>query len=259
MRVSVGQGTTAFYFGNNNQLQIDNMIFTGKNVPVDDPAFIDAQYVIFAGWVSLVKITNSSFFGIAVPNDGAIVNVASNLTIENCQFDGNNAGYPNGAVINFDCCALVGLNANIRNTTFNDYTHFNGQWYSKTFAFTGNWVRVKQVHWSGGTENQRLSIEDSFFDEGAAVAISAENIGSISVRGTRFNINGSDAGTGLRASNVTRVRIEDSYFGYSNLIRPLAILSDSSVEMIGVTRGNQVQCPQADAETTISWRLSDCN
>jgi hypothetical protein len=259
IRISVGQDGFAFYFGSLNQLRIENLVFTGMNVPASDPRFFDAKYVLFAGWVSLVKIVDSSFFGFAVPNEGAVVLASSNLTIDNCQFDGNYAQAPKGAVVNIDCCTLPGQNANIRNTTFLDYSHYNGQWFSKTMGQSGSWVRADQSIWSGDTEAQKLTIEDSFFDEGAEVAVYAKGIGSLHITGTKFNVSSSLNGAGFQADNVKRVRIEDSHFGWATDPRPIAILNDSTAEMIGLTRSQAVQCPASDPESAITWRLSDCN
>ena len=259
IRIALDPEATAFDFGNLNRLQVENLVFTGKPGTAEDPDFIDAKFIILAGYINLIKLTNTSFFGIAVPSGGAIVHAASNLTIDNCQFEGNSAGYPDGAAVNLDCCSSPGQNANIRNTTFIDYANFNGQHFSKTGAMAGQWVRVKQVFWEGDTSSQRLTIEDSFFDEGAAVAVNVENIASVHLKGIRVNVNSTPYGTALKADNVRRIRIEDSDFGLSALPRPFAILADSSAEMIGVSRSHDVQCPQADGETTITWRLSDCN
>lgn len=258
IRISVGSKGTAFGFGNLNQLKITNLVFTGKNVPIGNPEFIDARYVFFIGYVAVTTIQETSFFGIAVPSGGSIIQAATNLTVDNCQFEGLNAAYPDGAVIGLDCCTSHGQNATISHSTFVDYGFFGDQYYSKTPAFTANWIKAKQVYYMGSTINQRLTIEDTFFDEGAAVAINAQNIGAVILRGLRININGTAYGTGLKLDNITRARIEDTVFGYAASPRPLGILSKSNVQMIGVTRTQGVQCPTMDAQTTINWTLSDC-
>src|ERR1044072_7940547 len=90
IRISVGSKGTAFGFGNLNQLKITNLVFTGKNVPIGNPQFIDARYVFFIGYVAVTNIQETSFFGIAVPSGGSIIQAATNLTVDNCQFEGLN-------------------------------------------------------------------------------------------------------------------------------------------------------------------------
>jgi len=258
IKVSVGANEIAFYCGNLNRLQIDDMVFRGMNVPPEDPRFYDAKFVIFAGWVSIVSLTNSSFLGLGVSNGGAVIEASSNLVVDKCQFDGNTAEYPDGAVINLDCCSLSGKNASISNTTFTDFTHFNGEYMSKTTILGGSWFKAKRIHYAGDPRLQRVTIEDCFFDEGAAWAINTEDIGGLNIRGTNFNVSSVTGGTAVKAVNVTRVRIEDSHFGLSTQPQPFAILSQSSGEMIGITRSAEVQCLRTDNNEAVSWRLSDC-
>jgi hypothetical protein len=258
VRISVGSEQNALSFGNLNQLQFENLIFVGKNVPIGHPEFIDAGNVIVAHYVSSVNFSHTSFFGLAVPSPGAIIYTTSNFTADNCLFEGLNAAYPDGAVVSLDCCTSQMQNSRISSSIFLDYAHFNGQYLSKTPALTGSWVRARQTLSPASMSTQNLTIVDTFFDEGAVTTIDVQNLFALNLRGLKVNLNGISIGTGVKADNINRLRIEDSIFGYASSYRPLAILVNSNAEMIGVTRRENAQCPEVDELSVVSYRLSDC-
>jgi hypothetical protein len=258
VRISVGGDKNALSFGNLNQLRFENMIFVGLNVPIGHPQFIDAGNVIVAHFVSSIHFSHTSFFGLAVPSPGAIVYTTSNFTADNCLFEGLNAAYPDGAIVSLDCCTSQMQNSRISSSIFLDYAHFNGQYLSKTPALTGNWIRVRHTFSPASVITQNLTIEDTFFDEGATTTIDAQNLFALNLRGIKVNINSLSVGTGIKADNVKRLRIEDSTFGYTSSERPLAILTNSTAEMIGITRRENAQCPEVDKQSVVNWRLSDC-
>jgi hypothetical protein len=259
LRVSVGPKSSGLYFGNLNHLNIDNMIFIGQNVPIGNAKFIDAGIGIFAGFVAQTRITRTAFYGLAVPSGGAIIHASTGLMIESCQFGGVNAGFPEGAAVKIDCCSSNNQNASITGSTFLDYAYLKNEYLSKTPAFTGYWVRTKQTYYGGSTAGLRLSIDDTFFDEGAAVSVGAENIAALILKGLKVNISSSSPGTSIRATNVKRIRVEDSNFGYTQQPRPFAIITGSSAEMVGVQLRDNVQCPTVQSDTVITWQTSDCN
>ncbi len=258
VRISVGSEKNALSFGNLNQLQFENMIFVGRNVPIGHPQFIDAGNVIVAHFVSSINFSHTSFFGLAVPSPGAIIYTTSNFTADNCLFEGLNAAYPDGAVVSLDCCTSQMQNSRISSSIFLDYAHFNGQYLSKTPALTGSWVMARQTLSPALMSTQNLTIVDTFFDEGAVTTIDVQNLFALNLRGLKVNLNSISIGTGVKADNVNRLRIEDSIFGYASSYRPLAILVNSNAEMIGVTRRENAQCPEVDPLSVVSYRLSDC-
>jgi hypothetical protein len=217
IEISVGENGTAFDAGNLNMLIFEDLIITGKNVPSTSPDFYDAKYVLYSTYVNQTNIIRCQFYGLAVRNNFAVIYAGNtDVRISDSQFDGNLASYPNGAVILAE--NVKGLT--VSRTTFMDYANLHGTYISKTPSLIGAWISVKGGLPHNANGQRRIVIEDSRFDEGAATAITAENIAWLNITGISVNVNSTDAGRGMFLKNVEYANIAQSWFGYSANTRP---------------------------------------
>jgi hypothetical protein len=230
VEISAGVDAIPFYGGNLNTWTFEDLIIIGKNVPPADPAFYDAGWVIYSTYVNHTNIIRCQFFGLAVPNNRAVVHFGNtDGRIVDSQFDGNLGQYPNGAVI----MAEDSRGLTVTRATFIDFANFAGTYLSKSPEYTGAWIWVK-----GGrpltTANgqRRFVVEDSRFDEAAAAAVRVEDATWANIRGISVNVNGADPGTGVYLKNVEHATLEQSWFGYTQMPRP-AVFTDN-VQMLEV-------------------------
>jgi len=220
IEVSVGQGKIAFYAGNLNTFAVEDLIFVGKetNAPED---FYDARSVIYSNYVENTLIARSSFFGLATrASDGTPTGVVhlgnTDARITDTRFDGSLSDYPSGGVLTAE--DFRGLT--VSRCTFIDYANFQGRYLSKSVGFVGSWISAKNGRVFGANGQRRVFIEDSRFDEAAAIGIRLENVAWGILRGLSFNVNASVAGRGIYVKNSGFVKIDQSWFGFSRNPRP---------------------------------------
>lgn len=218
LEVSPGINNIVFFAGNLNSLNLEDLIIMGKKVSADSPDFYDASYIVVSSYVQQTNIIRCQFYGLAVPNGAALIYIGNtDARIADSQFDGSLGSYPDGAVI----LAENARGLTVTRSTFIDYANVNGEYLSKSWGFTGSWIKVKNtdmVHNANGI--RRVLIEDSRFDEAASSAISIENVPWADIRGINVNVNGTDVGKGIYLKDVEYAKIEQSWFGYTNSSRP---------------------------------------
>jgi hypothetical protein len=229
IEISTGTYGIAFYGGNLNTWIFEDLVIIGKDVPPGNPAFYDAWYVVFSNYVQQTNITRCQFYGLAVPNASSIVYFGNtDGKVVDSQFDGSLAEYPDGSVI----MAENSRGLTVSRTTFLDYANFMGSYLSKTPSFVGSWIRVKGGQPLNANGQRRFVVEDSRFDEGAAVAVRIEDVTWASLSGISVNVNATDVGTGISLKNVEFAAVGQSWFGYTNQVRPA--LSTENVETLEV-------------------------
>lgn len=238
VEVSTGAGGLAFYAGNLNVFTIEDLVIIGKNVPAEDPEFFDAQYVVFSSYVQQTNIIRCQFYGLAVPNEGAVIYFGNtDGKVLDSQFDGSLGQYPDGAVIMAE--NMRGLT--VSRTTFLDYANFHGEFLSKTPSFTGSWIKVKGGLPLNANGMRRVVVEDSRFDEGAATAVSVEDVPWVYMTGNSVNVNGAEPGRGIFLKNIDHAKIEQSWFGYSPHARPALFLQNvKAIEIVSLKLSNGV-------------------
>lgn len=236
LEVSVGASRPAFYGGNLTTWTFEDLAIAGKNVPANNPSFIDAAAVIFSNYVEQTNIIRCNLFGLAVPNGSGVLYFGfTDAKVEDSQLNGNVGLYPDGAVIMAE--NTKGLS--VLRSSFLDYGNYQGSYFSKSPEFVGAWVRVKSGAGMNATGERRIVIEDSRFDEGAANAIRIENATWARIRGISVNVSGTDPGVGLYLNNVEDASVERSWFGYTSNARPaifannVDVLSVESLKLSG--------------------------
>jgi len=221
IRVGAGAGTIVFYAGNLNQLNFTDLTFVGRNVPSGHPDFIDVGHLIYVNYVLALNVVRCNFFGIAAMNGdfdaGSLIFIgAADANIRDSNFNGSFAPYPNGSLI--ESRNSNGLS--ISNSRFLDYANYDGGYFSKTTAFVGAWVRVSNSESWDASQQKSLNIKDSFFDEGAQIAVDVSRVPQVKISGLSVNVNGSTAGTGIRLNRVEFAEVSRSVFGMAKLPRP---------------------------------------
>lgn len=95
--VNGNNGSVIFYFGNNNQVNIHDITFVGRNVyDPNSPQYIDCAYLIFANYVDKMVIKNTQFIGIRADFSIVYTGIAD-TTLDNVQFGGS-SGRSSGVV-----------------------------------------------------------------------------------------------------------------------------------------------------------------
>ena len=221
IQIGAGDGVRVFYAGNLNQLNFMDLTFFGRNVMSGHPEFIDAGYLIFADNVLAFNMIRCNFFGIATRDSstgrGAIVYLgATEGVIRDTNFNGSYAPYPDGSLIE----ARNSRGLIVANTRFIDYANYRGEYFSKTTAFVGAWIRALNTENFDSSQGKGLVVEDSFFDEGAAVGIDAIGIPTVKIGGLRINVNGTSPGRGIRLNKVKYAEVTRSVFGMASYPRP---------------------------------------
>lgn len=219
--ISVGRDNIAFKGGNLNSLVFEDITFIGKNVAFDNPDFFDARHVIYADHINQFNLTRCNFFGLATQStNGAQTGIIyvgdADAKFVDSQFDGDLSLYPTGSII--EAVDFKGLT--VSRCTFLDYANLGGEYFSKSTAFVGAWIRAKNTSGFNKAQQRRIFIEDSRFDEGAAYALDIVNVPWVTVRGIYVNVNGTSAGRGIRMFNVEFARVEQSSFGLARYARP---------------------------------------
>jgi hypothetical protein len=238
VEVSTGAGGIAFYAGNLNVFTVEDLIIVGKNVSAQDSEFYDAKYVIFSSYVQQTNIIRCQFYGLGVPNEGAIIYFGNtDGKVIDSQLDGNLGLYPNGAVV----MAENTRGLTVSRTTFLDYANLHGEYLSKTPSYTGAWIKVKGGLPLNANGMRRVVIEDSRFDEGSAIAISIENVPWVYIAGNSVNVNGAQPGKGVYLNNIDHAKIEQCWFGYATTSRPALFLQNvKAVEVTSVKLSDNV-------------------
>jgi hypothetical protein len=221
VEVAAGDGIIVFYAGNLNQLNFRDLTFVGRNVPSDHPDFIDAGYLIYANYVLSMNVIRSNFFGVGVRDSvtgkGALIFAgATDAAIKDSNFNGSYAPYPHGSLIEVQNFGGLILS----NCRFLDYANYQGELYVKTSAFVGAWIRAMNTAEFDFSQQKRVAIEDSFFDEGAAVGIDAVRIPNLMVSGVRISVSGTSPGRGIRLNQVGYAEVKQSVFGLATSPRP---------------------------------------
>lgn len=251
--IEVRQTWLLFGFGNNPQIEIDGLTFTGRRVSSNHPDFTDAQQGIIQLNAEQNRIVNSKFLGLRSNN--FIVRALGNTIIESSQFDGNSASAAN---VLTDSQWQKGLT--VRSTRFIDYSNFMNSYLSKTGYGNGAWIKV-----TGGTapvsaSNQRqLRVEDCQFDEGAATAVHADNVFAVDLSGSSFNVAGTSRGRGVHLDNVKKARLAGNFFGWTGFARPAIVAVNNSLVLVeDIALGNQVYPAERDATSQIYFDARTC-
>ncbi|HQU85737.1 MAG TPA: hypothetical protein PKY59_21555 [Pyrinomonadaceae bacterium] len=217
IEISMGNSGIAFYAGNLNIFSIEDLIVVGKNVAPGDPEFFDAKYVVYSNFVQQTNIIRSQFYGLAVPFGGAVVYFGNtDAKVLDSQFDGSLGQYPTGSVI----MAENTRGLTVSRSTFLDYAVLHGEFFSKVPMLVGAWIMVKGGASMNANGIRRVVVEDSRFDEGAAIAISIENVPWVYMTGNSINVSGISPGKGVYLKNIEHAKIEQSWFGFSPNPRP---------------------------------------
>jgi hypothetical protein len=222
IRIGAGEGIIVFYAANLNQLNFRDLTFLGRNVAAAHPDFIDSGYLIFANYVLALDVSRCNFFGLAVRQSevegtGALIFAGiTEAKIRDSNFNGSWAPYPNGSLIE-------AVNTNgliVSNSRFFDYANFQGEYFDKTTSFVGAWIRALNTEDFNSSYQKRILVEDSFFDEGAAVGIDAVRIPNLMVSGVRISVSGTSPGRGIRLNQVGYAEVKQSVFGLATSPRP---------------------------------------
>lgn len=253
IEVSVGQGKIALYAGNLNTFAVEDLIFVGResNAPED---FYDARSVIFSNYVENTIIARSSFFGLATrASDGTPTGVVhignTDARITDSRFDGSLSDYPSGGVLTAE--DFRGLT--VSRCTFIDYANFQGRYLSKSTGFVGSWISARNGRVFGANGQRRVLIEDSRFDEAAAIGIRLENVAWGMLRGLSFNVNASVAGRGIYLKNSGFVKIDQSWFGFSRNSRPAIDVDNvSGVEAVALDFSDGVYFIRKNGDVKVS-------
>lgn len=255
IEVSAGSDAIAFYAGNLNNFTFEDLVVTGKNVPYNDSSFFDAKYVVYSSSVQHTNIIRCQFYGLAVPSGGAIVYLRNtDAKIHDSQFDGNVGQYPYGSVVYAE--SATGLT--VSRTTFLDYANLRGEYFSKSPAYTGAWIKVKGNIPSNALGTRRVLIEDSRFDEGAAIALHIEDVPWLVISGINVNVSGTTPGKGAYVKDVDYVKVEQSWFGYTPNTRPaLDLLNVKALEVTSLKFGGGVYFWKKQNVTSTSIRFCD--
>lgn len=238
LEISVGEKSVAISAGNLNMLTFEDLAIVGKKVPMGNPDFFDAKYVIYSNYVGQTNITRCQLMGLAVQNKSAIVYLGNtDAHVNDSQFDGNLAMYDTGAVI----LAEDTMGLTVSRSTFIDYANFKGEYLSKTPGFVGAWIMVKGGKEMNALGQRRILIEDSRFDEGAATAVWIENVAWVDIVGVSANINGTGVGRGIYLKRVDYANVRQSWFGYTGAARPaLDVESIGGLEVTSLKFGGGV-------------------
>lgn len=133
----------------------------------------------------------------------------------------------------------------VKNTTFIDYGNYKRQDYWKSSYDNTYWVKVsssKEMRERAGANPLRfVRIEDSWFDEGATVAIAAWNAEFVKIEGVNVNVNSTANARAIDFSGVHYAEVNFSRFGYTQA-RKVAIsaVDDTNVTARGITLGGGV-------------------
>lgn len=215
---------TAFVFGALVKLSVKNLTIIGLEVPPSDPAFTDGANIFWLGDTQQAVIENVSFFNLAVVNGGAILRVMnSRVVIQNCQFDGNAAYYPDGAQIlgDNDGQGNAWQSITVKDSSFIDYVNYQNRFLTKTPVFTGSYIRTTANNLRGSAQSVgRLRVIDSFFDEGAHTAINAQNTPFVEIQGVGINVNTTYNGSGIRLTDVKYATISQSVGDWARFPAP---------------------------------------
>lgn len=255
VEVSTGASGIAFYAGNLNIFTIEDLIVVGKNVPEGNPQFYDAKYVVFTTFVQHTNIIRSQFYGLGVPSNGAVLYFGNtDARVIDSQFDGSLGQYPEGAVI----MAEDTRGLTVKRSSFIDYANFYEGYLSKTTAFTGSWIKVKGGLPLGANGMRRVVVEDCRFDEGAATAVSIENVPWAYLTGNSVNVNSASPGKGIYLKDVEHAKIEQSWFGYTAQARPALDLTNvKAVEIVSLKFGGGVYFWKKQNVLSTSVRFCD--
>lgn len=221
LQISVGRDAIAFSAGNLNSLVFEDLTLIGRNVAFSDPDFFDARHVIYANHINLFNVTRCNFFGLATQSsEGAQTGIIfvgdTDAKFTDSQFDGNLSLYSTGSII--EATDFRGLT--VSRCTFLDYANLSGEYFSKSTSFVGAWIRARNTTGFNKSQQRRLFVEDSRFDEGAAYALDVINVPWVMVRGIYVNVNSTSAGRGIRLTNVEFARVDQSTFGMARYARP---------------------------------------
>lgn len=256
--VNGNNSSVIFYFGNNNQVNIHNLTFVGRNVyDPSDPRYIDCAYLIFANYVDKLVIQNTQFIGVRA--DFSIVySGLADTVLENVQFGGSSgrmASVEVGITPWSNDQWFRGLT--VRSTTFLDYGNYNRQDFWKSSYDNNYWIKIsssKEMRDSVNANHQRLvRIMDSWFDEGATVAIAAWNAEFLKIEGVNVNVNSTANARAIDLSGVHYAEVNFCRFGYTQA-RKAAInaVDETTVDIKGVTLGGGVFLTSHDTTSNVT-------
>ena len=244
--VSAGPEATVFYFGNQNQVIVENLIITGKKAPASD--MIDCKYLFYFDNVSQRFLRGMEIYGVFAT--GALVYTGTGTTvIENSIFGGN--GTHNASVVAFNSSLSV------INTNFIDYANYKDEHFSKTYVNGGAWIKTDSNSVVEDAYGQRVvRITDSRFDEGARIAIQIANAAHVAISGINVNVSGMDDARGIELSNVENAEINFSWFGLTTVARPAIVaLNRTTLEITALKFGAAVYFADIDSTSAVSAKF----
>jgi hypothetical protein len=241
--------TDYFVFGNNNQVDIDGLIFYAPQL-----VHMNANTVIQSSYTSITKITNCSFFGIGART--SIVEAHNtDLIVDKTQFEGSSA---NRGVVH----SLNSRGVTVSNSTFIDYANFLNMYLSKTpHVSTEAWINIETDNLKTGANGQRVArIRDSRFDEGAYKAIKVKNQNAVTIDGISVGVLYTAGGAGVSLESVGFAEIKNSSFGFSTQSRPAIEISKKTyleVTSIELTESVYFLNKDKDSQLKINY-CPDC-
>lgn len=250
--VSIGSGGIGFHGGNVNQVVFDNLIFTGADVPVGHPQYVDCGILFLFNYTNFVSIKDVQFYGLLCA--GSIINTTNvDVVIDTAEFGGSFGG--SGAIYAQNFRGL-----SVKNSIFIDYANYKNKFRSKSADASPAWISAVNdtMPVVNALSSQVVRIENSRFDEGSKTAVILKNLPFALVSGINVNVSGIDDGTGILADNVENLDVEFSQFGYTPAARPaINAVNNSRVFIKGIKFGGGVVLGMSDATSTIVNERSD--
>ncbi len=236
-----------FYFGNQNQVDIRDLILVG-----DGTKAADFDYAFYFSGGAQAKIAGCQFFGVKATYS-LIYASGTDVVIKDTLFHG-----PSSSVAVIEAVNSRGMT--VTDSEFFDYGNLSGTYYSKTPYGVGHWIKVSDAAFPtpNAIAQRGVIISNVRFDEGALSAINLANIKYASISNISVNVAGVDGATGIALNNVRLAQVNMSTFGYTTASRPaMTLINGSRVQGSGITLGGGVAVPTTDSSSVTYLSLCD--
>jgi hypothetical protein len=259
--IKMSNSATAITLHNLDSVLLDNLVFVGTPGVLTD-ALVTLQF----SFCTQAIIRCCNFYGISsIQNSGGAVvySYHTDLRVENSGFRGctGNSALANPVIQNQSWTGLT-----VTGCDFIDWGYINGQYISKTpLAVGGGWIYVGDtLPLISSTQMRAVHISDCRMDEGSFYGLhvrpspTTTRAMAIDVSDLMVNVSGAHQGVGIRIQHASRVRIKDSWLGYTKTPNAAVTLYDAGNAVLD----NVVCAPQASTinadSTTTSLTLIEC-
>jgi len=242
LRITVGGSTRAIQLQNLDSVLIENVTFVGSTT---NGSAVDALYTIDLDYCQQATIRRCDFYGVTTVRSGsgapagAVVYANhSDLRIENSSFHSCAGSYTIGTTP-FDGTPVVDIDdwvgLTVSDTDFIDWGTLNGVGYTgATWPGSSAWVRLRSpasrsanaVLGQGHVVFRRVRMDEGAYYGIAIKSGTSEKPASVQITGLMlngFNNAVTDQGTGVYVDAADNIRIEKSWFGWSQYADKFAI------------------------------------